>query len=289
MRKMEDVQYWVRAHAGALGARLDEDQSTPLIFSVIIYYTTEISIWLIEHRGNDDLNSADIRGRTALHAACWAGAPEVALAMVKAGADFSRMDNAGETPLMTAIYHGRNTLLLSFLELPVVKAAIDTFAPTGFTLISYAAHCGEEECVEVLLDAGANPTIPAGWRSPLNRAINEGHMAVASLLRNALAEPDRARTLQKARGLLDAAGKIDHIRSGMANDNDDAQEEEQQASVCARAGRQAQTPCGSACLSPGPARPGRGAAGGQALAEPQGRREAADDGGVCSRGAPGAV
>jgi hypothetical protein len=57
--------------------------------------------------------------------------------------------------------------------------------------------------VQILINAGADPTIPAGRKSPLNRAISPNNNAVVALLRRAIAS-HRARTLHKARALLDA-------------------------------------------------------------------------------------
>ena len=58
--------------------------------------------------------------------------------------------------------------------------------------------------MQLLLDAGADPTFPAGAESPLNQAITRNHPAIAALLRPIIAEPDRVRTLHKARSLLGA-------------------------------------------------------------------------------------
>lgn len=58
--------------------------------------------------------------------------------------------------------------------------------------------------MQLFLDAGADPTIPAGHESPLNQALSDNHQAIAVLLRRVISETDRARTLHKARSLLDA-------------------------------------------------------------------------------------
>ena len=72
--------------------------------------------------------------------------------------------------------------------------------------------------MQLLLDAGVDPTIPANDQSPLNNAIHGDHTAVAALLRRAIAEPDRARTLHKAHALLDAALVIHKARQDAFDD-----------------------------------------------------------------------
>ncbi len=91
------------------------------------------------------------------------------------------------------------------LQQPAVKATIDAVNSISYTSLSFASFHGHLSIVQIL-DAGADPTIPAGQRcSPLNRATDQGRHAVAALLRTAIAEPDHARALHKARALLDAA------------------------------------------------------------------------------------
>ena len=74
--------------------------------------------------------------------------------------------------------------------------------------------------MQLLLDAGADSTIPAGTKSPLNLAIRNNHHNVAALLRRAIAEPDRARCLHKARSVLDADTAIDKVWIDSRDDGD---------------------------------------------------------------------
>ena len=89
-------------------------------------------------------------------------------------------------------------------RLPAVKAMINKLDQSGGTALALACHFGHIFVFQLLLHAGADPTIPADDKSPLNQATSQGHTAIATLLRRATTEPDRARALCKARALLDA-------------------------------------------------------------------------------------
>lgn len=89
--------------------------------------------------------------------------------------------------------------------------------------MSSASYRGCTSVVQLLLDAGANPTIPAGNRLPLSHAMSRGHTFTVALLRHALAEPDRARALHKALALLEAAHTIRKARLGDIHDDEQQQ------------------------------------------------------------------
>ena len=82
--------------------------------------------------------------------------------------------------------------------------------------------------MHLILDAGTDPTIPAGRNSLLHRASAQGYTATAALLRQAIAEPDRPRALHKPRSLIDAAHTIAKARSGTTDEDDDEQQQQQQ-------------------------------------------------------------
>ena len=79
--------------------------------------------------------------------------------------------------------------------------------------LSGACCCGYTSTVQLLLDAGADPTIPEGDRSPLNITANGGHQEIVALLTHAIAEPERSRYLHKARCLVDACYEIRKAQS----------------------------------------------------------------------------
>lgn len=108
------------------------------------------------------------------------------------------------SPINQAAQHGRTATVAALLGLPAVKATINTLDQFGGTALALASHFGHSSIVQLLLDAGADPTIRADDKSPLNRATRQGQTAIAALLHRATAEPGRVRALCKAYALLDA-------------------------------------------------------------------------------------
>ncbi len=55
---LKEVQRWVRADAAVLEERDEEDEMTPLIYA-ICDHNPAIALWLIEHRGQHDLDTSE--------------------------------------------------------------------------------------------------------------------------------------------------------------------------------------------------------------------------------------
>lgn len=128
--------------------------------------------------------------------------------------------NDGSSYVATILNHTHTLAFL--LQLPAAKGSIDAIYITESsqtTALSLACAHGHQACAQLLLAAGADPTIPAGHYSPLNRAIAEEHQDFATLLRRAFAEPARSRCLHKARMSLDTPIAITSARKG-AMDHD---------------------------------------------------------------------
>ena len=84
-----------------LEEREEEWGRTPLIYA-IHEEKPAIALWLIEHRGQHDLDTANTDGETALHFACDKGLLSVVEALVRAGANPAALDRDGDTPLIWA-------------------------------------------------------------------------------------------------------------------------------------------------------------------------------------------
>lgn len=178
---------------------------TPLIAAV---YNKEpaIALWLIEH-GQSELDAAVGVGLTALHYACREGMLGVAHTLVVAGANPLPLDKHNRTPLIFAASAGRAEVVSFLLSLPAVRAAaaMNTVDGCGMLPLSLACSNNELPTIKVLLNAGADPTIPAGAKSPLNQAAR--HLGIPNLIFSAI-ESQRPRLLHKARALLDAAHAV---------------------------------------------------------------------------------
>ena len=97
---------------------------TPLIFSTF-ESKPAIALWLIEHRGQDDVDTqSDIRW-TAMHWACTYGLLSVVQALVAAGANASIVDSHGWTALIHSSIHCYADIVTFLLQQPATKATID--------------------------------------------------------------------------------------------------------------------------------------------------------------------
>ena len=163
-------------------------QMTPLIYA-IQGNNPLIAHWLIDDRGQHDVNTRDHYRMTALHYACRTGLLSVVQALVTSGADMAVTNSILTTRLMFASSYGHSDIVAYLLQLPAVRATANAVDQGGWTALSYASSESAATSVQLLLDAGADPTIPAGDESPLNRALSQEHDDIAALLRAAIAEP----------------------------------------------------------------------------------------------------
>lgn len=79
-----------------------------------------IADWLVEHRGQHDLDTPDFFGQTVLHHTCTHSPPSVVRALVAAGANPSLANRDGITPLMIATSTRYTDTIIYLLQLPAV-------------------------------------------------------------------------------------------------------------------------------------------------------------------------
>ena len=83
-----------------------------------------------------------------------------------------------------------------------------------FTALHWAANKGQDQIVSLLLQADVNPTLRTrDGISPLDAAQAFSYHVCVALLEPAMVEPQRPRTLLKARALLDTAYAVRKARS----------------------------------------------------------------------------
>ena len=221
------VKQYILLNPWVLDKRTYGVRMTPLMYIISMKKPT-LALWVIERRGQHDLNTQDNEGLAAMHYACQYGLLAVVQALVAAGADPAilgegpcipsdddmaqalvgdggdpRAQSAdGVTPLMYASANGHPDIVTYLLQLPAVKAGIDAMSLDNETALSLASLEGHTSTVQLLLGAGADPTIPAGDKSPLNLATRRGHVATAALLRRALAKRGPRLTMVMVLGLV---------------------------------------------------------------------------------------
>lgn len=127
-----------------------------------------------------DLSAQDESGKTALHLACKENAIEIIKCLLDHGANPSAVDHSQRTPLHEAC--GQNTIILRI----VTKAGEELNPkrmPRGLTPLSHETMSARESVIRILLEAGADPSIPTETgETILHRATLMNHTNVVRLL-----------------------------------------------------------------------------------------------------------
>lgn len=124
-----------------------------------------------------------------------------------AGADAAALTTWGGTPLFYASLNTRTDVIAFLIQVPAVQASVDTISQGSGTALSCASCYGRQPIVQLLLDDGADPTLPPGPHAPIRIALSREHHDVAALLHHAIAEPDRVRRRLAAVGKSGGLGE----------------------------------------------------------------------------------
>ena len=155
------------------------------------------------------------RGRSALHLACGGGDHSSVLALLlDAGASANAPTNGEFTPLMMAATFNSTRCVALLIDRGGAALDLNAKSILGCTALYAPAVVGHADIVQLLLQGGADPTIPdKRGDTALNAARRKNHQCCVLHLEAALIEPQRSRLLFKARALLDAAHATNKART----------------------------------------------------------------------------
>ncbi|KAM6978234.1 uncharacterized protein ankrd50l [Tautogolabrus adspersus] len=142
------------------------------------------------------VDGCDSEGRTALRAAAWGGHEQIVLTLLDFGAQVDRVDSKGRTPLIAAAYMGHHEAVEILLDHNAGVDLADGDGRTALSVAALcvptaAGVKGYGEVASLLLERGADP----GHRdhdgmTPLLLAAYEGNDDVVELLLEAGADVD---------------------------------------------------------------------------------------------------
>ena len=135
--------------------------------------------------GGADPNSASGASRnkvSPMHIAASVGHLDVLELLVSRGGNPLKGDKLGRSPLIHASLNGHAHVVAYLLKIGVQVEACDT---SDNRAVHYAAAYGWDDCLDLLLEAGADPDAKNSWKtSPLSVAVQKGrHRVSAKLLK----------------------------------------------------------------------------------------------------------
>lgn len=176
-------------HALAKGAPVDVavektkyyDGMTPLMWATAAGQTEAIRV-LLEHGA--DVNAQDADGDTALMRAARRGHIAALDGLLASGADPNLGGNSGRTALHEAIYgKASESCVRRLIE---AGADVNAMHDRTSTPLGSAAYFGQTEIVRILIESGADISLPD---SPLYSAVLERHADVVRVLLEAGVSP----------------------------------------------------------------------------------------------------
>ncbi|KAG7280786.1 hypothetical protein CRUP_035451, partial [Coryphaenoides rupestris] len=153
--------------------------------------------------------TAENDGMTALHWASFHNRPAHVQALLQKGADPTLVDKDFKTALHWAVQSGSRYMCSLILAHPLGSSVINYDDENGKTCVHIAAAAaGKEDCVQALLQLGAEPAPrDINENTPLTYAMYCGHTACIKLL-SGVNRLDSARQLH-SQGVCDQAHKKD--------------------------------------------------------------------------------
>jgi ankyrin repeat protein len=155
---LAEVERLVGQDSGLLNARGGDLAQTPLMEASSGGHVGVVR-WLLDRGATIDEQSSF--GCTALFLASYKDRSPVVRLLVERGADPTIASNPGMTPLVTASIPGHLETVRCLLAHPAAAATINRRDQNGKTALWYACINGWGDIVRLLLEKGADPTIPS--------------------------------------------------------------------------------------------------------------------------------
>ena len=205
----------------------------PLMFAAWKGHDTAVARLLV--LGADVRLKDSTYGYTATHWVCMGGDQSAMLILLlDAGAPVNPHDDEGSTPLVLATLKTLRCCIMTLIDRGGDALDLNAKDTGGCTALYWAASDGSADIVQLLLQAGADPTIRDNdGYMPLNGARQSFREPCIPLLEAALVEPQRARALFKARALLDAAHASHKARTDAQTKGHPAAVQQQEAIAAA--------------------------------------------------------
>ncbi len=166
--------------AGARHLTANKTGDTPLSLAVAAG-SLEMTRALVALAGASALmKRPNAKGVHPLGMAAVSGHVEVLECLLSAGGSAEERDANGATLLALAAFGGQPAVLRALLARDGIH--VDATDDAGATPLWCAASAGHAECVELLLDAGADASATSGGRSALEAATANRHKACCELL-----------------------------------------------------------------------------------------------------------